>query len=1223
MRFCISVVLLLMLAIPAWPQASTATARGTITDQSGAVITKAAVELTNVATNTKSHTQSNEAGFYMFPGIVPGKYILTVEWPGMQKYEASFTVQVQQSAVVDVVLVPGKTTTTVEVHDVTPVLVVDNPTLGHTLERSRIEQLPINGRSLSQLLQTVPGMEGTRAFGLRDGSHEFVLDGAAQTDRLWGGTMTRQPGLDSIEEFKVEVNSSSAKFTRPTSVIMQTKSGSNQLHGALFETARNNAIGKARTRTDTYSKAPQLVRNEFGASLGGPVYIPKLYNGKNKTFFFFAYEAQRNVNSTTGGGRVLTEAMRNGDFSNLVDAEGRQTVLYDPWTTNATWDRQPFNYGGKQNNIDPARMSPVAKYLYNITPLPTEAGVNPLIENNWWGVYPTNKREWTATTRIDHRFSDNDSFYGRYTRSKSTQLAAMTGYVPTLDQSANWTSTIAPNQGGAVSWVHTFSPTLFNEVLASAQRQIWYSTTGVPGAFYSDKLGTPNPWGSDGWPGIYDVGLNDYQEYYYESTNGQNSRFNYFILDDNATKVIGKHELQFGAHGRMDQLTHLPQQQNVAGLIQFSTSATSLYDPSQSPTNPAALPYTGSDMANLYIGVADYTNQFARGNFYLRGREYAAYFQDNYKATPRLTLNLGLRWERHSPYGEKNHVLTGFDPSTHNVVLASPLSEMYAHGATLPGLVAGLQAIDVNFEDYQKAGLTQNLMTTPWKDFGPRVGFAYRVHNGSKPMVLRGGYRMSYFPIPITNFAVRMRLNAPLTAWYSNNRATGDRLSPDHVGMWAMRAVPDIIAGVNSKDQIRADSTAELGRGWAVQASYFAKDQPDPRVHDWNLTLEQEVMSDTVVRAAYVGNHGGNLEQYYRYNENGSSYIYQATTHNPMPTGEFADMVRRPFDQVVFGTIEEYRMSGWSNWNGIQLELEKRYSKGYAYQFSYVMGNAFRAGGQGYNAPITTTNQYMPGAVPEDIDARNRFINYQRDNSIPKHRVRWNWIVDVPVGKGKALLGNSTGVVEKIVGGWQIAGMGSLRSNYFTLPSSTSSIYPNGNEIETYGYKYPINDCRTGVCKPGYLWWNGYINPNQINSHDANGKPNGVMGVPDNYKPAGQPLNPWPVNPSKSDPMYKYYGTNTVFIPINDGTVVKTTYNDNLHPWRQQYLNGPITWTLDASLFKNIKFGERLTARFNADFFNVLNHPGNPTGVDATGILNCQSSGNDPRVVQFTLRLLF
>lgn len=278
------VTLTLVFAACAWPQASTGSVSGTVRDQTGAVIPGAAVVLTNTATNVTSRTQTNEVGFYMFPGITPGSYRLEVEQPGMQKFGVTATVQVARSVVIDPVLRPGQTATTVEVRDVTPLMTTDSAALSHVLERTRIEQLPINGRSLSSLLVTIPGMEGTRACGMRDGSQEIILDGSMMADRLWGGFQNRQPGLDAIQEFKVENNNSSAKFTRPTTILASSRSGTNQIHGSLFETHRNSGAGTAHRRQDYFTKPPQLIRNEFGASAGGPVYIPKLYNGKDRTF---------------------------------------------------------------------------------------------------------------------------------------------------------------------------------------------------------------------------------------------------------------------------------------------------------------------------------------------------------------------------------------------------------------------------------------------------------------------------------------------------------------------------------------------------------------------------------------------------------------------------------------------------------------------------------------------------------------------------------------------------------------------------------------------------------------------------------------------------------------------------------------------------------------------------------------------------------------------------
>ncbi|PYT31614.1 MAG: hypothetical protein DMG57_04555 [Acidobacteria bacterium] len=288
------------------------------------------------------------------------------------------------------------------------------------------------------------------------------------------------------------------------------------------------------------------------------------------------------------------------------------------------------------------------------------------------------------------------------------------------------------------------------------------------------------------------------------------------------------------------------------------------------------------------------------------------------------------------------------------------------------------------------------------------------------------------------------------------------------------------------------------------------------------------------------------------------------------------------------------------------------------------MDNVLMAGGNGYSgtSQIPEVNQFLPGQVPTDIDALNRLLNYQRDIGIPKHRVRWNWLFDVPVGKGKPILGNAGNVLNRIVGGWQVAGLGSLASTYLTLPNN---MFPTGNKLEVYGYKYPIQDCTSGACYPGYLWYNGYIPAYRINSTDPKtGKPNGYMGIPADYKPAYAPLLPYPADylsrSSGTDPLYKFFGGNTVFVTLKDGTLQRTTWS-GLNPLRNQYIPSIRQWGLDASAFKSIPITERVNARLNVDFFNVLNHPGNPNTLGSTGMLATRNSGQGARTLQLTLRL--
>lgn len=1205
---------------PAWSQASLSTVRGTLRDQTGAVIAGATVSLTNTATSVASETTSNEVGSYVFPAVLPGAYRLTVVASGMKKFEASLTVQVQQVAVVDPTLTLGEVTETIDVKDVTPLVTTDNGTIGHVLERQRISQLPINGRSILNLLPTIPGLEaandfgsdGTRAFGIRQGSHEFVLDGAALTERMWGGIQRRPPGLDTIEEFKVETNNSSAKFTRPVTVVMSTRSGTNELHGSAFETHRNNSIGKARRREDFYTKPPQLIRNEFGASAGGPVFIPSLYNGRNKSFWFFAYEGLRNTAPVTRGFQVPTVAMRNGDFRGLVDGQGRQIRIYDPMTTDPnTWQRQQFSYNGQLNVIDPVRISPLAKQLFAITPLPTLQDVNPLVENNWFGPVPNTTRQWTVTTRIDHRFSDRDQVYVRYTQADFTFFEQFESQ-PMLNGVAGTHGRTSPSRNSAVSWVRTFSPTLSSELLVSVSREKWRNATGEP-LRYTDQLGLPNPLGVNGWPGIYSTGLGSY---FFETDNEVGTAFTYGIVDQNMTKILRNHTLQFGGRFRYDQMNIRADQQQPQGNHNFSTLATALYDSDTSRSNPLPTPLTGHNLANMFLGVMNYSNRFVRGDYYLRGREYALYFQDNYKLSPRFMLNLGLRWEYWPAFREKNNVQTGFDRNQRAIVLSTDLDTMYRLGATTPSIVNRYTSLGVKFISYQEAGLPRTLMETSKANFGPRLGFAYRALDGARSFVLRGGYRISYFPMPHRTWTGRSRLNTPLTARFRSD-ITDPALSPDGIRNYGLRTVPSIIAGSNSRNAVTLDNPIGLERGSAF-SSYFDPEQPESRVQDWNVTVEKEVLPNTVFRASYIGNHVSRLEQYDRFNEWPSEYVYFVTTGQQFPGGEFADVAGRPYDQVVYGTLEEFRKTGWSNFNGIQFELERKSNRGYAFQVFYTLGNALTAGGQSWSSVVPEVNQFLPGAVPANYEERNRFLSYQRDTTIPKHRLSWNWVVDLPFGKGKLIGQNAGSILDRFIGGWQLAGIGSLRSNYFDLPTD---IYPTGQKVEIYGTKYPIQDCRSGQCFPGYLWWNGYIPANQINSVDANGKPSGVMGVPANYRPAGEPLIPWPKNPDPNDPLFPFYGSNTVFVPLKDGTIQRTTFNDGLHPWRQQYFPGVRQWGLDASLFKTIPVGERVTMRLNADFFNVLNRPGLSNSIGGDGVLSRIVSGQAARELQLTLRL--
>ncbi len=1229
-----------LLVAPAWPQSSSGSVRGVVQDPTAAVIPSVSLTLTNTATGVELKTVSNDVGHYVFPSVVPGPYKIVASFSGMRDFEATVTVQTQQSATIDITLHPAGTQTVVTVADATPILTSDTATMSYTLDRTRLEQMPLNGRSVMGLLWTVPGItqgsDGWRIFGARVGTFDVLLDGAALTDQLYGGgSIQRMPSLDSIQEFHVEVNATSAKFSRQASVILTTKSGTNSLHGSLFETNRDYGYGVARNRDNFTNTAAKLIRNEFGGTVGGPVWIPRLYNGKNKSFWFFNYEGYKLRSGAFGNYRVPTEAMRAGDFSGLVDASGTFQTIYDPLTTGAApnYVRQPFNYGGKINNIDPSRISPFAKYLYTTIPLPNIPGVNPLVGNNYSAPAPQIQNQYTWGARFDHRFTERDLVYGRITKAMSSTSRPAQGGVPTKDGFGNARNDTYPNESLSLDWTHTLSPSWFNEFMFSASRTVSTSFSGDFTRYYTDELGLPNPNHQPGYPVINNIGVGTGGGNYFQPVNWNMQYFNYFILENNGTKMKGKHEFQYGIHLRYDQLTYMPQQQRTAGSVTFESITTALYDPANSSaTTRRGVNNTGHVAAGTYLGHARYEVRVAKGKYYMHQNEDSWYFQDNWRATPRLTLNLGFRWQ-FSPYpNDKYYIMSGFDPKTMTVMLGNTLETFYKIGATTPAWINLLTGYGMKFQTWKEAGLPQRLVYNNWRDIGPHVGFAYRALEGRKSFVLRGGFSTNYNLIPIYGWNDRMRMNTPFAAFYQNYQLSDPAQSPDGVENYGLVSVPSIVTGKNSANAVSFDRPMGITPGTeSFQNAYFAPRQPSSRVHDWNLTLEKEIMRQTLLRVAYVGNHATHQDSYDDWNAPMPTYTWVVTKKLTPPTGTAANTATRPNPTLPYGNLQEYRKDGWGWSNGMQVEVQRRYSQGLALQVAYMMMNVNKAASHGWysDSSVPPVNSFLPGTIPTDHKERMRLLLHFRDTTVPQHEIRWAGLGDLPFGKGKPLGRNANAFLNAFIGGWQISAMGRWNSNWFNLPTS---IWPTGTPVEYYGHKYPIEDCRSGICRPGYLMWNGYIPAHQINSTDPKtGKPNGVMGVPSNYKPAAEPLWPYPADyrsrTAATDPNYGNYGSNYIWLPVTNQTSLYrmsmggSSTGSPLHPWINQPILSTKVWNCDAVLFKSFSFTEQVKLRVQFDFFNVFNVPGDPWSAGSDGVVGTWTNANTARVMQLSARL--
>lgn len=1201
-------------------QTGAAQMQGTVTDSSGAVIPGASAVLENVRTGNRFESTTNTAGAYVFPSLQAGDYRISVNAPGLQKWEGQATLRAGQQAVVDAILQVAQTTEQVTVvGNVTQLITTNSPTIATTVERARIEQLPLNGRSIQSLLTvTVPGLEGAvaqpRVYGLRDSAMEFSQDGVPLDDRNTGSIQARPPGLDTVQEFRVETNGSSAKLDRPANAIMITRAGTNEFHGAAFETGRNSGFGVARQRQDTFSKPPPLVRNEFGFSAGGPVTIPKLHNGRNRTFIFGAWEELRLRSAANTGSAVWTPAMRQGDFSGLIDGVGRRITLYDPWSVGAApaYSKVPY----VNNQLPSARMSPLAKYVYGVVPMPTDAGVNPLVANNYFGPAPTNSDQRTLTFRGDHRIGDKDNIYGRYSRGEWDQVnrrAFNTAGNPiTSDGLWNRETYYERSNTEMISWTHTFSPTLFVETVGTGSAINWLYSLNQPSASQniSAQFGTPNPFNVNGAPYILNAGFQAVQ------FHGIVPRSQYTQIvsgEQNYTWVKSRHQIQFGGRYRQEILDTIPDRPNQSDL-DFGSNATAIYNPAT--TNAfGSVPQTGDNAANFFLGIAGrYAQQRPPGAYNMAGKDLSLYLQDNWKVSNNLTLNLGVRWQYLGPYLDKAGITSVFDFPTKSIVNNVPVDQLVKTGYTTQPIVDGYSAIGVKWVTPDKVGLPDSLVTVSKRDIAPRVGFAYSRAAAGRTWVLRGGYGLYRFPIPARTFN-GMRGNAPLQGSYSYNWNDSAN-APDGLPNYFLRHPPAVIAGVNTANLAELSITKPpvILPGFGMIG--LDKHLPTSSAHQWNMTIEAEITKSTVARIGMIGTNGRNTESVQRYNANPiTPYVWYVNSGQPIPTGFYQNTVRRAIDQTTFGDISIYAKRGYSNFTGVQLELERRYSSGLAFQLFYLMSNSASTGNvasQGGGFATFQNDQpeiFLNGAMPADIEDRLRFYRYQRDPDITKHRVRWNYLYDLPIGKGKKFAGKVNGFVDRVIGGWQIAGYGTTASRYWQLP--TNNWGPQGN-IEFYGTQYKISDCRQGTCFPGYLYYNGYIPANRRNV------PNGVTGLPDSYRPSITPVNPIPASGIVANANFN--DNNNVTVPLRNGQQQLVALDTGLHPWRNQVMPGPWLTNLTASVFKSIPITERVNLRINIDAFNVLNQPGiGLPGGD--GIISLRTSAQGARTMQYTARL--
>lgn len=1234
--------------------------QGTVTDAKGAVVPGAYVQVVKSGTGQAFSATTNSVGFYNIPSLFTGDYAISITANSMAKWESQLTLQAGQIAVVNAQLKVGSVTSNVTVvADTTQLINTANSTQATVIGRQQIEQIPQNGRYIGNILgATVPGYQNygnqPRVNGLVWGAFSWSQDGAPMDYRDGGGLDNVAPDPDTYQEVRVETSNATADSDRPAYAIVSTKSGTNSLHGSAFETNRDNSYGVAHNRQDSISaKPPKYIRNEYGISMGGPVMIPHLYDGRKKTFFFGAWEAMSLRQQSYGYYYVPTDAMRTGDFSGLSDSNGNAFNIYDPDTTTSGsisgstvtgYQRTQFNYGGKANVINPSRISPLAKTLYAVTPHPTATTSNPYAAStgNWQGAQPNYQQQYDYTMRFDQHFSDSNTAYFRYSLGHRLQYnLGSGGGAPTTD--LNWNGQFQPldSQSGVLGYTHITSPTFFQTVTVSMDYQSWKqqgSSGSVATQNVAANLGLENYFGIMGLPQIlgtnqksqgsqtsllqgYDAGSNPWRDSDYTNT-----------FADNLTWIKGRHQLKFGGEYRHDQLRILPDQGRSANVSFGGLGTGNLDTTSGSSLKPQ--PFSGLATADFFIGDAQgYTNNLSPSYLYLRDQETSVYVQDDYHVRPNLTLNLGLRYEALPAAHEKNNTIESFDYSNAAIVTGQSVDTLVARKKTTQAQVNALEAIGVKFETPSQAGMPSGVFHNYWWNFLPRVSAVWQPFGDRRGLVIRGGYGSYAYKTPIRNlysgggFGTTAPYNASITQDYSNGYYS------DGYNNFILRAGQTVpagagqtsVAGLNSSNVIDPNVANSICIG-CFGLSVIDPEQKPEGYREWDLAVEKEFSGRTALTVAYMGNHGYNLEQLWYTNTAPPLWVWYVRTDSPQPTsGNTGPNYRsawREYNQTTYGEIQEIRKTGLSDANMLQIQFHRQFYRGYEFNVSYVYGTYYRLGGNTWrDSKVYESPVFLPGAVNgTDTQAANLDQNYLQDTSMPRQQVKYDWVANLPVGKGKWLLGNSNKLVDALVGGWEISGTGTM-NQYLWQPSSSD--WGPTRPLHYYGRSKPIQDCTSGTCRKAYLAYNGWIPSYQYNTAK------GYQGLPGDYNSEKNGLaEHQPLQPDQGTnyaPETVNNSTNHTF-QLNDGSYPNNVAysagpNNTTNPNYKIYLPNPFNFTTNASLFKVFKIREGLGLKVNGDFFNVFNQQGT-TGVSGgNGIITTTSSANQARIVQISARL--
>ena len=1144
--------------------------QGTITDPSGAAVAGASVTGRNLDTGLTIATVTTDAGLYSLPNLPPGRYSVTIEGPNLKKYlREGVTVTTDATVVLDIPMQLGAVSDNVTVIADASQLETATSDIGSTVQRTLMANLPleVSGtiRNPVQFITLVPGFVGSvandpgsnssddfKVNGGQEGGTDVLVDGVSISLVSPNTQWNKGVSTEAVQEFKVLQSNFSPEYGESGDGIISLtlKSGTNELHASAYDFLRNRALDANSWKNNLLGQPKSVnTQNDFGFTGGGPVWVPHLYNGRDKTFFFFSYEGFRLRNGGTGTPSVPDEAFRKGDFSILLP----QTQLYDPTTHVAI----PGNILTNDPNFTPsAVMTKVFALLPPTNGSPTNNVIDHTLSSTTANLFDV---------KIDHIISQKQRISGGfdYDNTKTGSISSLTPiFGSSLPQDTRY---------ARFSHNYIFGPSVVNQFLFGFSRRFRGEVANSLGQGYPVKIGltgvqnttfpcmkfTASPFGYEGL-------LN----------NCGDSQFadNVYQLNDAVSWIKGKHNFKFGGEVRMLQF-NVRRLTQSSGEFDFNAAETSSTGTSSG---------TGGDpVASALFGRVN-TATLNYGAFSgVRYKDFSFYAQDSFKLRPRLTLNYGLRYDLDLPASEAFDRFSAVDPT-----LANPGAGGILGAYTYFGSGTGRNGRMRPQDTFKKA-------------FGPRVGFAYSINDKT---VFRGGYGIFYEPLKEGSFADQDGLGF-------FNRQT---ITPTNGG-------PTLLdSGVTRVFPTSGPLTPEAQNGSNGVILVPANSGRPADIQTWNLDIQRQITANLIVSVAYVGSKGTHLPALNIIpNQVNPSFLslgneltmnasclgnntcpkaIAAGVKLPYPTftGNL-NQALRPFPQYGNFNQEDNSFTpdrtGNSTYHAMQLQLDKRFAQGLSFLVSYTVSKNLTdadSAGPGVSGFIGTNsfvgqNSYNRGAekAVSQLDTPQSLVA--------------SFFYELPVGHGKRYL-HEGGVVDRIVGGWYVAGVGTYKSG------TPTTVYQPCNGT--------AGDVLFGGC---------------ASAGTGIARVNVVPGVPETNKSS---------NFNTATTSFYNSAAFTLAAPGTFGNEPRSLSHARAFGGRNE----------DISLGKKTRlFGEKATIDFRAEFFNIFNRhiysaPGGfaPTlaspfipagGPGCSGPLACGfgaiTDASGPRTIQFGLKIAY